>query len=160
MDLEYQKTEIAGEDTYVFSGSINQNSESVLSYLFLKVITDNCTFDLEKIASVDSYGVRAWIGFIQKITQKFRIRFVKCNVNVVQQMNMISEFTGQAEVNSVIGEYECVSCGHQHLELFEKGRNLPEHPEAELSELKCSECGSELEMDCLEEEFFHWLDAG
>ena len=43
--------------------------------------------------------------------------------------------------------------------LFENGKNMPKTPDDELSEVKCDNCGAEMEMDELEEEFFGFLES-
>jgi hypothetical protein len=72
---------------------------------------------------------------------------------------MIPNFRGTAHIKSVYASYACEKCDNQKWVLFEEGRNLPSASGAGVPAPKCDKCGTDLEMEELEDEFFAWLDS-
>jgi DNA-directed RNA polymerase subunit RPC12/RpoP len=89
-----------------------------------------------------------------------KVVFEECTPEIVSQINMIPNFKGTADVQSIYGSYTCPNCGHQQNHLFAKGKNLPQSASDSAEEVKCAKCSNKTELDELEEEFFAWIDAG
>ena len=87
------------------------------------------------------------------------ILFEHCTPEVVMQINMIPSFKGSAKVMSVYGNFICDDCGEEKEELFTSGVNLPEGDSIELDPIDCPKCGSEMELEEMEDEFFAFLAA-
>lgn len=146
-------------DQVVYAGPINEDSEVALNPV-LSQIGKNVIFNFKSVEYVNSCGVRAWINFLREAETGRSVIFEECTPEIVSQINMIPNFKGQAKIKSVYASYACDNCGHQGWELYEEGRNLPESPTDGVDEVACSQCGSEMEMEELEDEFFAWLDVG
>ncbi len=158
MEISFQMQKIGEWDQLIYSGPINEDAEVHLPGL-LGQLGKNVILNLRNVEYVNSCGVRAWINFIRELEQGRQIIFEECTPEIVSQINMIPNFKSNAHIKSVYASYACDECGHQQWQLFEEGRNLPQTPDDDVPPAKCEKCGSEMEMEELEDEFFSWLDA-
>lgn len=142
--------------TYI--GSINEDSEIHLPPL-LQTLGKNVIVNFRQVQNVNSCGVRAWITFMRDLEKGRNVIFEECTPEIVSQINMIPNFKGKADVQSLYGSYTCPECGNQQNHLFLKGKNLPSSSSESAEEVKCTKCGKRSELDELEEEFFAWVDA-
>lgn len=143
--------------TYI--GSINEDSEVHLPPL-LTSLGKSVIVNFKQVDSINSCGVRAWITFMRDLEKGRKVLFEECTPEVVSQINMIPNFKGSADVQSIYGSYTCPTCGNQQMHLFVKGKNMPQTSGDAAEEVLCTKCGKKTEMDELEEEFFAWVDAG
>ena len=147
-----------GIDVINFDGDINEDAEVSLNELKSQ-LGPSCVFNLKKITSVNSCGVRAWINFIRDVDENRSIQLEQCTPEIVSQINMIPNFKGKSKIQSVYSSYMCENCDTQKLVLFEEGKNLPITSEDEIPPVKCPNCEEDMEMEELESEFFGWLDV-
>ena len=139
-------------------GPINEESDHKLRLLEEQLRSAQAiTFDFDAISSVDSLGVRAWVQFLRSLQPETRkIRFVRCNADIISQVNMIPSFSAGAEIVSFLVDYICPSCEKSHRVLIEtssvpKGTS-PTNP-------KCPHCReSDMETEELEDEYFAFLN--
>lgn len=143
----------------VYHGPINEDTEVHLTPM-IKALGPNVIINFRQVEFVNSCGVRAWINFMREAEKGRKVIFEECTPEIVGQINMIPNFRGTAHIRSVYASYACGQCDSHKWVLFEEGRNLPESAGAEIPAQKCEKCGSDLEMEELEDEFFSWLDAG
>ncbi len=146
-------------ETVNLIGSIDEDAEIQLNHAKEK-LSAQVIFNFREVTMINSCGVRAWINFIRDIQDTRSIHFQHCTPEVISQINMIPNFLGKAEIDSLYADYSCGSCGHQQKYYYEKGKNLPSSSGDDLPEVKCEKCGEVSEMDELEDEFFSFLDAG
>ena len=113
-------------------------------------------FDLAEVRRINSCGVREWINFVnalQKAGRSFSLE--RCSVPFVNQLNMISNFRGGAEVLSIFAPYFCEGCGAQHTRLLVLDS-------AVFSTLKeqvpCPACGAPMELDDTPENYVGFLE--
>ena len=149
-----------GEDRVEYSGPIDAEAEIHLEQLKAK-LGGKVVFNFKSVSQVNSCGVRSWINFLRDLEKDGQrdISFEECTGEIVMQINMIPSFKSSAKINSVYGAYVCDDCGHEDSVLFEQGKNLPSTPNDELPDVKCSKCGSEMELEEMEEEYFAFLAA-
>ncbi|SME97058.1 hypothetical protein [Pseudobacteriovorax antillogorgiicola] len=146
-------------DLVEYVGPIDAEAEVHLEQLLSK-LGSQIKFNFKQVESVNSCGVRSWINFMRELEKGDRkIVFEECTSEIVMQINMIPSFKGKAEVKSVYGCYICDECGNEESVLFEAGKNLPSGPITELPGKACSQCGSEMELEEMEEEYFAFLAA-
>lgn len=159
MALNYRIVKNDQWETIFFSGQINEDAEVPLAELNEKV-GDHCVFNLKDIEAINSLGVRAWINFLRNFEQKRHLVFEECPPEVVNQINMIPNFKGKAKIRSLYAGYICENCGATKMELFKEGENLPRKPgEEPLPEIKCANCGTTMELEELEDEYFGWITS-
>lgn len=157
MGINIQLTQKDNCDYVEYSGPIDAEAEVHLTQLVPKLGKD-ITFNFRQVASINSCGVRSWINFMRELEKDGRnIVFEECTSEIVMQINMIPSFKGKATITSVYGAYICDECGHEEAVKFIKGKNLPTNPDEDLAQVMCSQCGSEMELEEVENEFFAFL---
>lgn len=110
--------------------------------------------DLAEVRRINSAGVREWVNFIKELGARREVRLERCAVAVVQQLNVVRGFCGNATVTSLFVPYLCAACGREHVELFERSATgACEPPET----LPCPECGGTMDFDDLPEAYLAFL---
>jgi phage FluMu protein Com len=110
------------------------------------------------IPRINSTGVKAWILYFQKLTtRKVTFKFFECSPAIVQQINLILNFTCGGAVESLYVPYACPKCKFLSIGLFQTAElrkiwhNLPEP--------KCPKCQqAQAQFDDIPEEYFGFLD--
>jgi len=159
MGISIQIVQHDGWDLIGYEGPIDAEAEVHLSQLLPK-LGPHVVFNFRNTASVNSCGVRSWINFMRELQKTPRqIVFQECTSDIVLQINMIPSFKGSAAIQSVYGDYVCDACGFEDKVLFEAGKTLPASADVELPSKPCPDCGAEMELAEIEEEYFAFLAA-
>jgi anti-anti-sigma regulatory factor len=143
----------AGVLSVRLSGSIeeNVNFDQLLGAPPTEMIV-NC----KEIPRINSVGVKAWIKYFQSCQAKgTKIKFVECSTVIVEQINLISNFTCGGTVESIFVPFSCVGCKSELVGLF-KTADLKKI-QLKIPELKCSKCGNKAVFDDIPEEYFGFL---
>jgi hypothetical protein len=133
------------------TGRIDENAD--LEALAAAVPADGGTFDLSGLTRINSIGVREWMDFIARLSPR-PIRLARCAPAFVDQLNAIANFSGAAEVLSVLTAFECESDGtvvnvEAKLDDVRAG-TLPLSP-------RCPRCGAETVPAQDNEHYFRFL---
>lgn len=110
----------------------------------------------KEIPRINSVGVKAWIKYFQAAQAKgTKIKFIECSSAIVDQFNLISNFSAGGTVESIYVPFSCSSCKTELMGLF-KTEDLKKL-NFEIPELKCSKCGNKAVFDDIPEEYFGFL---
>jgi anti-anti-sigma regulatory factor/DNA-directed RNA polymerase subunit RPC12/RpoP len=110
----------------------------------------------KEIPRINSVGVKAWIKYFQSCQAKgTKLKFIECSTSIVEQINLISNFTCGGIVESIYVPFSCVQCKAELLGLF-KTEDL-KRLQMNIPELKCSKCGNKAVFDDIPEEYFGFL---
>ncbi len=157
LSLVYRIEKEGEWETVFLSGRINEDAAIPLNGLLDK-IGSKCKLNFKDVIEINSLGVRVWIHFIRIFEKTRSVILEECTPEVINQINMIPNFKGKSSINSLYARYICGKCGNNHLELFAAGKNMPKNStHLNLPILECSQCGSKMEMEDFEEEFFACL---
>ena len=111
----------------------------------------------KEIPRINSVGVKAWIKYFQSTQAKgTKLTFVECSTAIVEQINLISNFTCGGVVESIYVPFACTGCKTELIGLFKAdslkkmGINIPE--------LKCTKCGGKALFDDIPEEYLGFLN--
>ena len=112
---------------------------------------------LKEIPRINSVGVKAWIKYFQAVASKgIQLKFLECSTAIVEQINLISNFTCGGQVESINVPFCCQSCNTELLGLFRtadlKKINF------EIPDLKCPKCSGTASFDDIPEEYFGFLN--
>jgi len=108
------------------------------------------------VPRINSVGVKAWIQFFKSVSSKgTKLRFLECSVAIVEQINLISNFTCGGVVESIFVPFSCGNCKSELVGLF-KTEALQKVNFA-IPDLKCSKCGGSASFDDIPEEYFSFL---
>ena len=85
-----------------------------------------------------------------------KLKLTECSVPIVEQINLISNFTCGGNVESIFVPFSCTSCKTELVGLFRtedlKKLNF------KLPEVKCSKCGGRAIFDDIPEEYLGFLE--
>ena len=136
------------------SGSIE---ESVNLEEIIGAVPGEVHIGCKEITRINSVGVKGWIKYFSALANLgVKLKFQECSTAIVEQVNLISNFTCGAPVESIYVPFACTSCKSELIALFKtadlkaSGVNLPE--------LKCTKCAGKAVFDDIEEEYFAFLD--
>jgi hypothetical protein len=85
------------------------------------------------------------------------VRLERCAEVLIEQINMIDEAGGAAEVVSFQAPYQCTACGLEASMLLEVAPHLDAMRRMEPPPQTCPECGQPMELYELPEKFFSFL---
>ena len=130
------------------SGEITENSDFAP---ILGKISNLAVFDLSDVNRINSCGVREWIHFVTSIGQAGkRLVLERCSVPFVHQLNMITNFAGQAEIHSIFAPYFCPACGSEAARVVDLRTDAP----VNLGDAPaCEKCGTAMEFDDMPESY-------
>jgi DNA-directed RNA polymerase subunit RPC12/RpoP len=98
-----------------------------------------------ELTRINSVGVKSWLTWVRDL-QKCKTPFVfaECSLSIVEQMNLMTGFTGDGPIESIYAPYMCTSCSREftHLLNAEDLKKLI-MPEAELPHPSCPRCKSQ-----------------
>ena len=135
-------------------GSIEENVD--FAGIIGNITVPNVYVYLKEVPRMNSVGVKSWVKYFQSIAAKgVNLKFLECSTAIVEQINLISNFTCGAKIESIYVPFCCTSCGTELLGLFKsdhiKKINLA------IPDLKCSKCGGKATFDDIPEEYFGFL---
>ena len=108
------------------------------------------------VPRINSLGVNGWIKYFQTHQSKgTKLKFTECSTAIVEQFNLISNFSCGGAVESIFVPFSCVQCKSELVGLF-KTADLKKIG-FKLPNLKCTKCGSPAEFDDVPEEYFGFL---
>jgi hypothetical protein len=116
------------------------------------------TFVLEEINNFNSCGIREWIYLIRDISELGSLKFTKCSVTMIDQINMVPDSLGKGRVESFFAPYYC-QCGGEVNRLIAVDQHIETLQNKQAPEFKCEKCGKNLEFDALEESYFLFAEG-
>ena len=99
------------------------------------------TFILEEINNFNSCGIREWIYLVRDIGELGNLKFIRCSVTMIDQINMVPDSLGKGQVESFFAPYYC-QCGGEVNRLIVVVENLEQLQNKQAPEFKCEKCGS------------------
>ncbi|MCO4793916.1 MAG: hypothetical protein KC493_09395 [Bacteriovoracaceae bacterium] len=150
--LEIDINPVDGGNEFCLRGEIN---EDLIIDELVGFKSDLVKVNFEEVSMINSCGVREWIKLMEALAnQGCKVQYFNCPQIVVQQVNMVTGFVpNQGEVVTFYAPYFCEDCDNEEKVLLTsselKGRTAPE--------LKCGSCGSESEIDAMEDVYLNFI---
>lgn len=108
------------------------------------------------IPRINSVGVKSWIKYFQSCQAKgSKLSFFECSPAIVEQINLISNFTCGGKVESIYLPFACANCKTELVGLF-KAEDLKKI-NFDVPALKCTKCGGQASFDDIPDEYFGFL---
>lgn len=149
--LHWKITSRGAEGTHVLLyGEITEST----GFGELKLLRGRVVFDMAGIRRINSFGVREMLNFLETLGRACQIEAERCSTTVVNQLNMLPEFSRKLRVRSIIAPMECGKCGHEadvKVDLPVGGRR------AVVPLLECDTCQSPMTMAEPEDRYFAFL---
>ena len=126
--------------------------------LAAKIDGDAVVLDLGGITKISSFGIREWVDFGGNLRAP-QIVLVECAPKVVDQINMVANFTGRGHVVSVYAPFRCDYCDSEHRVLLRVDRDADAIKAKKLAERPCPSCKQPMYFDDDGATFFSYLAA-
>ena len=142
------------EGVYFVSGDITENCELATA----KLPQGAVKFDLSGVRTINSCGVREWIGWIGKLG--IHPVYLNCPQPVVMQFNMVREFlSNNAKVESFVVPAYCQTCGQKKNFILKSGVDFkPGEPLEDFAIDKCATQGCALEADVDFDSYLYFIE--
>jgi hypothetical protein len=151
--LSYRPT----QGGFTIEGVLDEGSPQVLNELAAHAaLQRGVVLDLGGIKRINSLGVRAWIEFMKKLVGR-AVRFRRCSAAFVEQLNMISDFRGDATIESLLAPYVCQRSGNVFYEELVVGKDVKKGDYKDAESRPCRECPEPMSFDDLPERYFYFI---
>src|SRR5215470_17611673 len=105
-----------------------------------------------------SFGVRQWLKGMDALPKSISdLYLLGCPTFFVDQLNMVLNFGGAAQVLTVVAPYTCPSCGVESGEIIDVLAERAALARGGVSEKECARCGGKLEFDETPESYFSFV---
>ena len=108
------------------------------------------------VTRINSVGVKAWIKYFQTAATKgTKLVFAECSTAIVEQINLISNFTCGGTVESIYVPFSCEPCKKEMVALFKT--DALKAAAFQFPEMKCDKGACQAVFDDIPDEYFHFL---
>lgn len=142
---------VTGGSHVELDGVVDEFAE--LDKLPAEITGSRVTFDLGKLRRMNSVGVRSWIQMLAALKGK-TLTLLHCPPVIVEQLNAIQNFRGEAEVRSVLLPYSCEKCAEPFMVEIELNAKTPPLVAATAP---CPKCGTASEFDDVPERYLNFV---
>lgn len=119
---------------------------------------EQVTLDTAEVTFINSIGVREWLRLLRGLGERgARVRLERCAEVLIEQINMIPDARGTADVISFHAPYLCPGCGLEASMLLEVGEHRAEMARMAAPPRQCPDCGKPMELYEVPEKFFSFL---
>lgn len=135
-------------------GTIDEDADfSVLLELKQKAMD----FNFDKVAMINSCGIREWIKFIAQLPADIKIAYQNCPQIIIEQINMVHGFFKKgATIESFYAPFFCEACDHE-VKVFLKSSQIIK---GKAPEVVCPQCKKEkMEFDAIADQYFMFLKS-
>jgi serine/threonine-protein kinase len=136
--LEIKVDEEPGVACLRLSGVIDEkfNSEAILEKVQPLTI-----FEVSGIKRITSFGVRQWIAAMKALPATVKhLYLVRCPPVFVDQLSMVLNFAGRAEVISAFASCVCEQCGDESMVLLDFVGDRTRITAGQLPDSQCAKC--------------------
>jgi len=142
-----------GKVVYQFAGVVDESFDVSAA---LKDAQAPLFFELSGIKRMNSTGVKKWMQFFNALqAEGKRCIFARVSPTLVEQLNLISNFSCGAEVVSVVLPFTCQACGSS--ESISKDKKALVGVDLDHVDWPCSSCQApKLEFDDLADEYLRF----
>ena len=115
--------------------------------------------DVSGLTRMTSFGVRQWLKGMDALPKSIAdLYMLGCPTFFVDQLNMVLNFGGVAQILTVVAPYTCPSCGVESGETIDVLVERATLAKGGISEKQCARCGDgRLEFDETPESYFSFV---
>jgi len=129
-----------------FAGTIDESFEG--KKLGSTVSGDTLVLDLGGVKKISSFGIREWIDFVSTAGKLVRsMILIECTPKVVDQLNMVANFSGGGRVFSFYAPFRCDYCDSEHRVLLQIDRDHETIKTMKLADRPCPTCKESMYFD-------------
>ncbi|MDB4962698.1 MAG: hypothetical protein JWP01_2697 [Myxococcales bacterium] len=129
-----------------FTGTIDESFEG--KKLGSTAAGDTLVLDLGGVKKISSFGIREWVDFVTAAkTQVRSMILIECTPKVVDQLNMVANFSGGGRVFSFYAPFRCDYCDSEHRVLLQVDKDHESIKSMKLAERPCPSCKEAMYFD-------------
>ena len=114
--------------------------------------------DVSGMTRMTSFGVRQWLKGMDALPKTISdLYLVGCPTFFVDQLNMVLNFGGNAQVLTVLAPYTCPSCGSESAEKIDVRVERANLVKGVVPPMECAKCAGKLEFDETPESYFGFV---
>lgn len=109
------------------------------------------------VTRINSVGVKTWMRYFQGLRNEGKtFKFTECSYSIIEQLNMISNFSCGGEVLSVLLPFSCLKCQNEFVATC-KTEDLKKN-KLQIPNVRCekTDCGAQFDDD--PEEYLYFLE--
>ncbi len=120
--------------------------------------TRTVILDVSGMTRMTSFGVRQWLKGMDALPKSIaELYLLGCPTFFVDQLNMVLNFGGAAQVLTVVAPYTCPSCGVESGETIDVLADRAALAKGGTPAKECTRCGGQLEFDETPESYFSFV---
>ena len=120
--------------------------------------TKSLVLNVSGMTRMTSFGVRQWLKGMDAIPKTVTdLYLLGCPTFFVDQLNMVLNFGGAAQILTVVAPYTCPSCGVESGETIDVLAERAGLAKGGTPDKECSRCGGRLEFDETPESYFSFV---
>ena len=113
--------------------------------------------DVGGMTRMTSFGVRQWLRALDGLKSVSDIYLLRCPTFFVDQLNMVMNFGGGAQVLTVVAPFVCSSCGVESGEIIDVPAERASLAKGDVPLKDCARCGARLEFEETAESYFSFV---
>jgi anti-anti-sigma regulatory factor len=138
-----------GRSKVVVSGIIDEQANLAA---LMRAEANQVEIDLGGVKRINSYGVRLWMNAMRELqVPGVRVTFVNCPPHVIDQVNMVHGFLGNAHVGSFVAPRVCDDCDEHADQQVDMG--ALREAKGVLPEMACPRCTRPMELDDVDHKY-------
>ena len=125
-----------------------------------ELVTDGAqhvVFDFDGVRRITSFGILMWTRALEALQAEY-VGMVRCRPAIVQQLNVVSNFAGNADLISVYLPFVCDPCDKEFDVLWGLSEKHPLAVARQVEPVKCPKCFKEAEFDDVPKSYFSFAD--
>lgn len=151
---------LRASETYSFlklRGVVDEDNS--LDALVPRLSGDVLVVDTTDVVRINSCGVRDWVNWLSAVQKKgIKVVLIRCSPSIVNQINLVTNFSGHSVVHSFFAPYYCESCDRETQKIIQTDTLLGGGAVHSPS-FRCNDCGSALVFDDIEQSYFAFINA-
>ncbi|MFI5293128.1 MAG: lipid asymmetry maintenance protein MlaB, partial [Candidatus Limnocylindrales bacterium] len=138
-----------GRSKVVVSGVIDEQANLTA---LQRAEANHIEIDLGAVRRINSYGVRLWMNAMRELqVPGVRVTFINCPAHIIDQVNMVHGFLGNAHVASFLAPRLCDDCDERADQLVDMGELRA--AQGALPDLPCPRCSKPMELDDVDHKY-------
>ncbi len=129
-----------------FTGTIDEGFDG--KKLGSSIACDTLVLDVGGVKKISSFGIREWVDFVGAAKKSARAMIlIECAPKVVDQLNMVANFTGGGRVFSFYAPFRCDYCDSDHRVLLQLDKDFEVIKSMKMAERPCPACHEGMYFD-------------
>jgi anti-anti-sigma regulatory factor len=152
--ITVNKTQTEAGLVVELEGAIEEN---VYLEQMIGPVKGSLSVNCKGVTRINSVGVKTWMKYFQALkTQGIPFKFLECSYPIIEQLNMISNFSCGGTVESILLPYSCMKCQSEFVAVCATEQLRAGGLQPPAARCEKPDCGAQFDDD--PEEYFYFLE--